>query len=130
MPISNSVESALPRRREIRPHPVSSRHRIELGDTRDRPEIAAPPEAPHRAGRPRWCGITAFAVIRRFESRFVGRQRPTQKTLMSLPSSLKKFDIPPHVAASLIVAKHLLDTEHPEPSRRRKLKPPLRRCRR
>ena len=39
-----------------------------------------------------------------------------------LARSLKQFDIPPHVAASLIVAKRLLDTEHPEPSDAEKVK--------
>ena len=39
-----------------------------------------------------------------------------------LAHSLKKFEIPPHIAAALIVAKRLLDTEHPEPSRADKVK--------
>lgn len=39
-----------------------------------------------------------------------------------LAHSLKKFDISPHSAAALIVAKRLLDIEHPEPSRADKLK--------
>jgi hypothetical protein len=39
-----------------------------------------------------------------------------------LARSLKSFDIPSHVVAALIVAKRLLDTEHPEPSRADKVK--------
>ena len=43
-----------------------------------------------------------------------------------LARSLKSFDIPPHIIAALVVAKRLIDTEHPAPSHADKVKAAMR----